>query len=172
MTNNQILDTVLHSYLYGQKLKLEGDPRYGKMTFEFIVKTQTKGENFEIEPWQMEFLRQTLLNDGFIKLPESGIEPYELTKEGIKAAQIGWYKKTARDAEIEKEIKSLTIEDLKRSKRNLVIAVLALIIPTIISIYSLIQTTNNNKDTELDKLRTEIQELKNDLKAISEKTCQ
>jgi len=169
MTNNQILDTVLHSYLYGQKLKLEGDPRYNKMTFEFIIKTQTKGENFEVEPWQMEFLRKTLLNDGFITLPESGIEPYELTKEGIKAAQVGWYKKNAKDAEIEKEIKSLTIEDLKRSKRNLVIAVLALIIPTIISIYSLLQTTNNNKGTEIEKLRTEIQELKNELKTISEK---
>lgn len=171
MTNNQILDAVLHSYLYGQKLKLEGDPKYNKMTFEFIVQTQTKGEGFIVEPWQLEFLRQTLINDGFIKLPTSGIEPYELTKEGIKAAQIGWYKKNAKDVELEKEIKALTVADLKRSKKNLLIAILALIIPTILSIYSLIQTANSDKEKEMEieYLKTEIKELKNDFKIIVEK---
>lgn len=169
MKNTKILDSILHSYLYGQKLKLEGNPLYNKMTFEYIFKSTTRGENFHVEPWQMEFLKLTLLNDGFIRLPESGVEPYELTKEGIKAAQISWYNKSAQDIEIEKEIKSLTINDLKRSKKNLTIAILALIIPTILSIYSVVQTGQNNKEDEIKNLKNELQQIKAELGRISEK---
>lgn len=171
MKNTKILDSILHSYLYGEKLKLEGNPLYHKMTFEYIFKSTTRGENFQVEPWQMEFLKLTLLNDGFIRLPDSGIEPYELTKEGIKAAQISWYSKSAQDIEIEKEIKSLTISDLKRSKKNLNIAILALIIPTIISIYSLVETANSGKEKEKEiiNLKTELNELKKGLKIVVDK---
>ena len=169
MTNNQILDSVLGCYLYGQKLKLEGNSQYNKMTFEFIVKSQTNGGGFKIDPWQMEFLKQTLLNDGFITLPKSGIEPYELTKEGIKAAQNGWYKKNEKNIEIDEKIKSLTIENFKHSKKSLIVSILALIIPTVLSIYNLIQVSNNSKDQEIEKLKKEIIEIQSELKIIHQK---
>ncbi|MBB2950753.1 hypothetical protein [Sphingobacterium sp. JUb56] len=167
MNNNQILDSILHSYLFGQKMKLENDPRYLKMTFDFIFNTQTKRE--ETESWQMEFLKQTLLNDGFIKLPESGIEPYELTPTGIKAAQVGWYKKNERDVETEKQLNLLTVADLKRSKATLAIAILALIIPTALSIYSIIQSAKTDKDKEIEKLRIELIEIKKEITDVKKR---
>lgn len=144
MTNNQILDAILHCYLFAQKMKLENNAKYSKMTFEFIFNAQTKDQ--AVESWQMEFLKQTLINDGFIKLPETGVEPFELTPSGVKAAQLGWYKKNERDLETEIQINSLTIKDLKRSKTSLTIAVLALIIPTILSCKSPKKSNNLKLD--------------------------
>lgn len=164
MTNNQILDAILHCYLFAEKMKLENNSKYSKMTFEFIFNTQTK--EHDVESWQMEFLKRTLINDGFIKLPDSGVEPYELTPSGVKAAQLGWYKKNERDLETEIQISSLTIKDLKRSKTSLIIAVLALIIPTILSVYSLVQSINSGKEKEIDKLKTELSNAKREIGEI------
>ncbi len=164
MTNNQILDAILHCYLFAQKMKLENNAKYSKMTFEFIFNAQTKDQ--AVESWQMEFLKQTLINDGFIKLPETGVEPFELTPSGVKAAQLGWYKKNERDLETEIQINSLTIKDLKRSKTSLTIALLAVIIPTILSVYSLVQSANSNKDKEIDKLKTDLNDAKKEIDEI------
>lgn len=38
--NNEILDKILHSYMWAWKLKQENDPKYSKLNFGFIAKIQ------------------------------------------------------------------------------------------------------------------------------------
>lgn len=156
MTNNELLDAILYSYLYEYKLKLENSPEYKKLTFEYIAKAQDP----DIEEWQLKFLRQTLINDGFIEPAKiSGPEPYNLTPTGIKAAQTGWYKKTEKDLRTKKEITKQTLADLKRSKISLIVAILAFIIPTIISIYTFQANKQQPNRQELQELRQRIEKL-------------
>ena len=54
MTQNNLLDSILSSYLYGQILKAEKPHQYKKLTFEFIAKTQEPG----IEDWRIEFAKK------------------------------------------------------------------------------------------------------------------
>jgi hypothetical protein len=156
MTNNELLDAILNSYLYGLKLKFENSPEYKKLTFEFIAKAQ----NPDLEEWQLKFLRQTLINDGFIEPAKiSGPEPYHMTPTGIKAAQTGWYKKTENDLRTKKEITKQTLADLKRSKISLIVAILAFIIPTIISIYTFQANKQQPNRQELQELRQRLEKL-------------
>jgi hypothetical protein len=166
MTNNNLLDAILSSYLWGQKLKLDKDPKYNKLTFRLVVKAQDPSA----DDWQIELLKKQLFDDGFLEVAKFGDEePYELTPAGIKAAQTRWYSKYAADKQKENDIKDHTIADLKRSKYSLVIAILAFLIPTIISVYTM--WTNNQQPTtvEVQELRQRIQklELKSEAKTAS-----
>jgi hypothetical protein len=166
MTNNHLLDAILSSYLWGQKLKLENDPKYKRLKFRLVVLAQDP----TADDWQIDFLKKQLFNDGFLEIPKNGDEePYELTPLGIKAAQTRLYSNTELDKDTEKEIKRRTLADLNRSKYSLAIAILALIIPTIISFYTL--WTNKQQPTleEVQELRQRIHklELKTEAKATA-----
>jgi hypothetical protein len=158
MTNNELLDKILYSYLYGLKLKLEKDPRYKRLSFKLVAKAQEKG----IDDWHIDFLKKQLFADGFLK--QSGFgdgEPYELTDAGIKAAQVGWYKENATEKQTEKEIRKQTLANLKRSKLSLTISIFAIIVPTIISLYSLWTSKQSPTIEEQKELKQRIENLEN-----------
>jgi hypothetical protein len=149
MTNNNLLDAILTSYLWGQKLKLEKHPKYNRLSFRLVVKTHDP----TADEWQIEYLKKQLLDDGFLEIAkyEYGNEgQYELTTSGIKAAKSRWYSKFSADKQKEDEIKENTLSNLKRSKYSLVISILALIIPTIISIYTILI---DNKQPIIDQIK-------------------
>jgi hypothetical protein len=66
MANSEILDAILHSYMYRLKLKLDDNQKYEKLTFKFIAQTQLAGRQLPIDEWHIEFLKNTLLYDGFL----------------------------------------------------------------------------------------------------------
>jgi hypothetical protein len=159
MTKNNLLDAILSSYLWGQKLKLEKDPKYKKLSFRLVVKAQEP----TIDDWQIEFLKKQLFDDGFLEVAKYGDEePYELTPSGIKAAQTRLYSNTEADKQKENEIKDHTLAELKRSKYSLLIAILAFIIPTIISVYTLWTGKQQPTTEEVQELRQRIQKLELD----------
>jgi hypothetical protein len=156
MTHNNLLDAILSSYLFGQKLKLAKDPRYKKLSFNLVAKAQDP----TIDDWNIEFLRKRLFDDGFLENAKYGDpEPYELTPAGIKAAQIRWYSSQAEEKRLDKEIKEQTLLSLKRSKTALTISIFAFIIPTLISLYSLWTNKESATTEELQQLQKRIEKL-------------
>lgn len=156
MTNNNILDAILSSYLWGQKLKLEKDPKHKKLSFRLVVKAQEP----TADDWQIEFLKKQLFDDGFLEIAKYGDEePYELTPAGIKAAQTRWYSNSAADKDTDKQIKQHTLADLKRSKYSLYISILAFIVPTIISLYTLWTGKQQPTTEEYQELRQRVEKM-------------
>jgi hypothetical protein len=166
MTNNKLLDQILHCYLFGQQLKLDDNPLYTKLTFEFIVKSQDKS----IDKWCFEFLKNQLVNDGFIEPAKYGDgEPFELTAKGITAAQTSWYSSLEEERVLDKEIKRQTLRSLKRSKEAIIISIFAILIPTILSIYTLWATYDSSKSKELNTLEQKLGVLENKVIQQSQK---
>jgi hypothetical protein len=134
MTHPEKLNAVLHILLNNQRAILDRKPIDKRMTFEFICKTVAEVS----EKWEVEYLRNILLNDGYIKMGEFGDgEPPVITHPGIKFIQAGGYKQQAEDRELEQQIKRQTLTSLKRSRDAKIISIIAIIVPTIISIYAL-----------------------------------
>jgi len=156
MTHNNLLDAILSSYLYGQKLKLAKDPTYKKLSFKLVAKAQDP----TVDDWNIEFLKKRLFDDGFLENAKYGDpEPYELTPTGIKAAQTRWYSSQADEKRLDKEIKEQTLLSLKRSKTALIISTIAFIIPTLISLYSLWTNRQSVTTEELQQLQKRIEKL-------------
>lgn len=156
MTNDELLDRILQTYLWSKQLAYDDFEKYEKLNFVLIVKS--------LEPdapqWQIDLFRQTLLGDKFLhSLYPNANEPYVLTTEGIKAAQIGWYTKQTLDRQTDDELKKHTIADLKRSKQSLFISILAFIVPTIISVYTMWTGNQQATKSEVQELRLQIQKL-------------
>ena len=132
-------------------MKLDKDPRYSRLTFNLVVKAFDK----EIEDWHLKFLRKQLFDDELLQNSKYGDgEPYELTPKGIKAAQTGgWYRNLSAEREFNQKIKTETLKSLKRSKTSLIISIIAIIIPTFISLYGLWLSNKSVKPVELQKLQ-------------------
>jgi len=156
--NNEILDKILHSYLWAWKLKQDKDPKYPKLNFEKIARAQEQ----LIEDWHLEFLKRQLINDGFLVASDSkNGEPYELTPLGIKATQNGGYKSFQAEKQTDRDIKSQTLANLKSSKYSLIISIFAIIVPTIISLYSLWTSKQSPTDEEVQHLLQRIERMEN-----------
>ncbi len=157
MTHNQLLDVILSSYLVGYMLKKSNDPRYQKLTFKLVAKAMDP----TIEEWNIGFLKDRLFSDGFLKIAEYGDEePFELTAEGIKAAQQGWYKMTESDKEQDKKIKAETLKNLKRSKVALYISIISIISSAVISLFTF-WMTKQSITTKLQNLENRLHEMEN-----------
>ena len=156
MTNNQLLDAILSCYLFNEKLK-HTDPNVSKkLTFAFIAKAQLP----DIDKWRIEFLRKQLFNDGLLEYAKFGDgEPFILTPAGIKAAQTNSYITNEEDKQLDKELKRQTLLSLKRSKTAITISVFAIIIPTLISLYSLWTSKQSASTEELNQLQERVKKL-------------
>lgn len=153
MTHNKLLDAILSSYLFGLRLKLDKDPRYKKLSFNLVAKAQEP----TIDEWHIEFLRKRLFDDGFLEPAKYGdAEPYELTPTGIKAAQTNWYTSQAEEKRLDKEIKEQTLLSLRRSRDAKVISIFAIVVPTLISIYALYLTKQQDNTEEVKQLKQQI----------------
>lgn len=162
MANSEILGAILHSYMYLLKLKLDDNQKYEKLTFKFIAQTQLAGRQLPINEWHIEFLKYTLLYDGFLELsfPES-LDILDLTPLGIKAAQNGHYKKSMKDKFLEEEIKKETLKNFRRSQYSLFISIITLIISAGISIYNLFGATKYATLDQIMELKQRIDLIEN-----------
>jgi hypothetical protein len=153
MTNNKLLDAILHSYLQNKQWELSSDPRLNIANFSFIAKAQLP----DIENWRIDFLKETLLNDKLIEPAKYGDEePFTLTADGIKGAQIGWYEQTESKRVDEKTIRDETIIGFKRAKESKIISIIAVIISFLLLVYTIYKDIH--KQLEISELK---QELKN-----------
>jgi hypothetical protein len=153
MTHNKLLDAILSSYLFGLRLKLDKDARYKKLSFKLVAKAQEP----TIGDWHIEFLKKRLFDDGFLENAKYGdAEPFELTPAGIKAAQSNWYSSNEEEKRLDKEIKAQTLLSLKRSKDAKVVSIFAIIVPTIISIYALWLTKQQDNTAEVKQLKQQL----------------
>lgn len=168
MTHDETLDALLHCYAYAETLRLSKNGAYKNYIFRNIALSH----NPDLSDWNIEFLKNRLFDDGFLKeAPYGDAEPYILTPEGIKAAQRGHYTKSTKKAEMEDEIDALTVRSLKDSRRALVISIVAFLVPTLISIYPLLKDEDNPHQIEklkkqVDQLQLEVEKIKKNVKLI------
>ena len=133
--------------------ELSGNPLHKKLTFSKVVKSQDP----TIEEWEIKFLKDQLFADKFLEYAKyGGEEPYKLTDIGVKAAQTGWYASLSEKNEQEKIIRTETIKDFKRSKKALTISIIAIIVPTIISIYTLWASKRQDNSEEVKQLKQQL----------------
>lgn len=162
MTNNELLDAILNSYLYAISVKYTNPALYRKMTFENVAKAQADGQNFKLDKWHLEFLRKKLLDEGFLEPSKYGNpDPYSLTTNGINFINSGGYSKAAIKRQREEQIQEQTLNSLKRSKTSLYISIFAIIIPTIISVYSLWTSKQSPTTDQIQELQQRIQKIEN-----------
>ena len=162
MTNNELLDAILNTYLYGISVKETNPALYKRMTFESVAKAQADGKNFKLENWHLEFLKNKLLDEGFIELLKCGNpNQYNLTTNGINFINSGGYSKAAIKRQRDEQIQEQTLDSLKRSKDSLYISIFAIIIPTIISVYSLWLSKQSPTTDQLQELQQRIDKMEN-----------
>ncbi|MCF8258605.1 MAG: hypothetical protein K9J06_13695 [Flavobacteriales bacterium] len=136
MTHDQKLDAILNAYLYGQLLKLSNDPTYHKLTFALVVSRLAP----DTESWELDFLRNRLLEDGYLKFSEFGDgEPMELTPKGIAFRQTSGYEKQRLAGELDNEIKIRTLKSLRQSTVALWISILSMIGTVATTVFSLLR---------------------------------
>lgn len=136
-----------------RQLELSGNPLHNKITFAKVVKSQDP----TIEDWQIKFLKEQLFADKFLEYAKYGDgEPFALTPDGVKAAQTGWYVPHSEKGEQEKIIRTETINDFRRSKKALTISIFAIIVPTILSIYTLLTTKQQDNTEEVKQLKLQL----------------
>jgi hypothetical protein len=158
MTHNELLDTILTAYNWAEIMKIKKDPKYKKLTFNLVARAIEP----TIEDWHIEYLRNRLFNDGFLSYSKFGDgEPFEITPDGIKASQANWYRSNAEDKKVEKETKIENLKSLKRSKTALWISVFAFIIPSIISVYTILTNKELPTKEQFQELQERIKKLEN-----------
>jgi len=131
MTHDEKLNAILYKYLHAETLRLSNDPRYSKLTFDFIIKTQISDN----ELWEKDFLKDRLFEDGYLK--ENGIgrgEPYFITNSGIKFIQSGGYVKDRERLQLNYQIQKDTLKTNRFSRRHLNIGIFLTIIGIIVTI--------------------------------------
>jgi hypothetical protein len=148
MTHQEKLNSLLHVLLYLQRKVVVNTPMNKKITFAWLCKTVAETE----DQWEVEFLRQILLNDGYIIAGRFGDgEPPEITHSGIKFIQTGGYIKEKEQKELDEKIKAETLKSLHRSRTAIIISVIAIVVPTAISLFTLLETRKEHKTLDLPK---------------------
>jgi cell division protein FtsL len=143
-----------------RQLELSGNPLHNKITFAKIVKSQDP----TIEDWQIKFLKEQLFADKFLEYAKYGDgEPFTLTPAGIKAAQTGWYVAHSEKGEQEKIIRTETIKDFNRSRKAVNISIIAIIVPTIISLGALWLSRQQPTTEEVQQVKERVHKLNSKL---------
>ena len=160
MTNNQLLDKILQLYLMDRHWELTNNPIRKQLSFSKMAKSQEP----TIEEWRIKFLKDQLFADKFLEYSEYGDgEPYKLTDPGMKAAQNGWYVPQSLKGEEEKIIRTETIKDFNRSKKAVNISIIAIIVPTIISLGALWLSRQQPTTEEVQQVKEQVRKLKGQL---------
>ena len=167
MTHSEKLNRLLHVLLWTHRKVLTNQPVSTNITFTWLCKTVAE----VTEEWEIEFIKQRLLTDGYIKMGDFGDgEPPVLTPTGIKFIQSGGYTREAKERELEQQIKEQTLKSLKRSNTALKISILAIVIPTLISLCGLWISKQLATTEDLQKMQQRIEKLehsKSEAKIIS-----
>ncbi len=128
MTRSDKLDQILYVLLWVDKMELEQKPVPKKITMPFI----NESINLELVPWEMESLKDELLEEGLVKLSNDELR---ITKKGKKfiTREQGFKKLDLRQVQ-EDLIREKTIEKFKYDKFSFWISIIAIII-SLLSLY-------------------------------------
>lgn len=131
MTHSEKLNKILFVLLDTHRKRLDQQQIDKRLTFAFICNTVAE----VTEDWEVEFLKRTLLSDGYMKMESFGNgEPPVITQEGIKFVQQGAYEREKKNQEIDQKIKEETLKKFQYDKWAFSIAIISLII-SIISLF-------------------------------------
>lgn len=122
MTRSDKLDKILYVLIWVDKMELEQKPISKKITMIFI----NESIDLELEPWEMQSLKEELLDEGFIKISNDELR---ITKKGKKfiTRQQGFKKLDL--VEIQEDlIREKTIEKFKYDKFSFWFSIIAIII--------------------------------------------
>ena len=123
MTHYEKLDMVLNGLLYSH-IQQNGNTI---LTFEFFCSALLKNE--DVTKWELDFIQNRLISDGYIKLIEKkNVTIPEITPKGIKFIQDGGYKKEQERKDLQEELVRTTIKSNRRSIFAFWISVAALIV--------------------------------------------
>ncbi|RKS42510.1 hypothetical protein BC962_3268 [Gillisia mitskevichiae] len=122
MTRSDKLDKILYVLLWVDKMELEQKPISKKITMLFI----NKSSDLELEPWEMQSLKEDLMDEGLIKTSNDELR---ITKKGRKfiTRQQGFKKLDLIEIQ-EDLIREKTIEKFKYDKFSFWFSILAIII--------------------------------------------
>ena len=124
MTHQKKLNSILYVLLDTHQKRLNKQQIDSRLNFSFICKVVTE----VTDDWEVEFLKQRLLSDGYMTMGDFGnVEPPNITQEGIKFIQQGGYVKEMLNQEIEQKIRVETFKKFQYDKWAFLIAILSLI---------------------------------------------
>ena len=124
MTHQKKLNSILNVLLDTHQKRLNKQQIDSRLNFSFICKVVTE----VTDDWEVEFLKQRLLSDGYMTMGDFGnVEPPNITQEGIKFIQQGGYVKEMLNQEIEQKIRVETFKKFQYDKWAFLIAILSLI---------------------------------------------
>ena len=133
MIHAEKLNAILYILLDNQRKILAKSPIDKKLTFEFIC-----NRVIEInELWELEFLKNILIKDGYVEQFESLKELPIITHTGIKFIQDGGYNEIIKNKELDKKIKHETLKNFSLSKYAVGISLLSIIITVFLNFYNL-----------------------------------
>lgn len=156
MTHPEKLNSLLYVLHWTHRKVLTNQPVSKKITFDWLCRTVAE----VTEDWEVEYIKQRLLTDGYIKMGDFGDEePPILTPAGIKYIQAGGYVQEAKDRDLDKITKLENLKNLKRSKTALWISILAFIIPTLISLYGILANKELPTKQQFQELQERIKKL-------------
>lgn len=140
MTNPEKLNAILYILLN----EVRSEKPNNKLTFEYVCEKVADVE----EQWEIFFLKNILLEDGYIYENNIIDVPIKITHKGIKFIQQGGYKKEVENRELDNKIKIKTLRSLKDSKKALFISAISVIISFLFG-YINFESTKENKSLEL-----------------------
>lgn len=156
MTYSDKLNAILYVLLNNKR-----DVSNPKLNFKFICETVSEVR----EEWEMTYLKEILINDGYVTDFSNLLELPKITHLGVKFIQDGGYVEDSENKKLDKIIKVETLKNLKRSKTAIIISVISLLVTImlgILNIWTSNQLENKKEELELLKKRIDTLELKSE----------
>lgn len=128
MTRSENLNNILYGLFEVHRKRQAKEKLDPRLTFAFIAKAVNK----DIEEWEINYLKETLINDGYIKMGEFGLgEPPQILQAGINFIIAGGYTQKDEELQTERLIKKETLVKFKYDKWSFLISIISLIIALI-----------------------------------------
>ena len=127
MTQRQKLDVILTGLMSRLPMRYEHGADYKILTFEFLCSVLFKDDKAEL--WEMEYLKDFLINDGYIKMIDvNGTSIPDLTHKGKKFILDGGYVKEHNSKNLQEELIKTTINSNNRSKWALLASIASFVV--------------------------------------------
>lgn len=107
MTHQEKLDVILR-FLAAKQSPVINEDYKDKLTFPIICRASLE----VTEPWEVKFLHNILVNDGYITADEIP----EITHNGTKFMQVGGYKAQHRNLQLDIQIKEKMLQKFQHDK--------------------------------------------------------
>ncbi len=156
MTHFEKLNSILHVLLATESNLFAGKRLHGVLTLEFICYKVAQASDEK----EVQFLSKRLLSDEYVQidLVDNWQKP-SLTPSGIKFIQAGGYVREQKERELDLQLRQQNLESQKRSKSALVISIVAIVVPSVISIGAILMTSAGPTKEEVYELRATVEKL-------------